>query len=123
MTPDAEPQPQSESSSEQTPPSEPTSSTVAAEGTVRRVPRYPRFLILGAGLGAVATFIATASFPVDPNVGFGALFGYFLLFGVPAGAVVGALVALILDRVLKARGRTVMAERTIVDPLPDEPAP
>jgi hypothetical protein len=103
---------------------EPTRSTVETEVTVRRIPRYSRFLIIGAGLGAVVTFILTASFPSDPNVGFGALFGYFLIFGVPAGAVIGALVAIVLDASLKRRARNVMAERTTVDPLPwdDEPA-
>jgi len=88
---------------------------------MRRIPRYSRFLIIGAGLGAVATFILTASFPSDPKVGFGALFGYFLIFGVPAGFVIGAVIAIVLDTGLKRRARNVMAEHTTVDPLPDEP--
>ena len=102
----------------------PAQTTVETEVTVRRIPRYSRFLIIGAGLGAVATFILTASFSSDPKVGFGALFGYFLLFGVPAGAVIGAVVAILLDIGLTRRARTGMAERTTVDPLPyeDEPA-
>jgi hypothetical protein len=102
----------------------PAQTTVETEVTVRRIPRYSRFLIIGAGLGAVITFILTASFPSDPKVGFGALFGYFLLFGVPAGAVIGAVVAILLDIGLTRRARTGMAERTTVDPLPyeDEPA-
>ena len=102
----------------------PAQTTVETEVTVRRIPRYSRFLIIGAGLGAVATFILTASFPSDPTVGFGALFGYFLLFGVPAGAVIGAVVAILLDIGLTRRARTGLAERTTVDPLlyEDEPA-
>jgi hypothetical protein len=98
--------------------SDPAQSTVETEVTVRRIPRYSRFLIIGAGLGAVVTFILTASFPSDPKVGFGALFGYFILFGVPAGAVIGAVVAILLDIGLTRRARTGMAERTTVDPLP-----
>jgi len=94
---------------------------VETEVTVRRIPRYSRFLIIGAGLGAVATFILTASFPSDPAVGFGALFGYFLIFGVPTGVVIGALVAIVLDASFKRRARSALAERTTVDPLPDEP--
>jgi hypothetical protein len=101
---------------------EPTQSVVETEVTVRRIPRYSRFLIIGAGLGAVATFILTASFPSDPAVGFGALFGYFLIFGVPTGVVIGALVAIVLDASFKRRARSALAERTTVDPLPDEPA-
>jgi len=102
----------------------PAQTTVETEVTVRRIPRYSRFLIIGAGLGAAATFILTASFPSDPKVGFGALFGYFLLFGVPAGAVIGAVVAILLDIGLTRRARTGLAERTTVDPLlyEDEPA-
>ena len=102
----------------------PAQTTVETEVTVRRIPRYSRFLIIGAGLGAVATFILTTSFPSDPKVGFGALFGYFLLFGVPAGAVIGAVVAILLDIGLTRRARTGLAERTTVDPLlyEDEPA-
>lgn len=101
----------------------PAQTTVETEVTVRRIPRYSRFLIIGAGLGAVATFILTASFPSDPKVGFGALFGYFLLFGVPAGAVIGAVVAIVLDIGLTRRARTGLAERTTVDPLPNEDEP
>lgn len=97
---------------------EPSQTTEESEVTVRRIPRYSRFLIIGAGVGAVATFILTASFPSDPAVGFGALFGYFLIFGVPIGVVLGAVLAIVLDASLKRRARTVLAERTMVDPLP-----
>ena len=117
MTPDSEPHPIPVTQSE------PTRSTVQAEVTVRRIPRYPRFLILGAGLGAVVTFILTASFPSDPKVGFGALFGYFLIFGVPAGAVLGAVLAIVLDAGLNRRARSVMAEHTTVDALPIDALP
>jgi hypothetical protein len=65
------------------------------------------------------TFILTASFPSDPNVGFGPLFGYFLIYGVPAGVVLGAVVALALDRFSNRRSASVTAEHTTVDPLPE----
>jgi hypothetical protein len=136
MTPAAEPQPEpdTEPESAQPGPEQPESAqpdqlgpaetTVETEVTVRRIPRYSRFLIIGAGVGAIATFILTASFPSDPSIGFGALFGYFLLFGMPAGALIGAIMAILLDTVLTRRARNGMAERTMVDPLPydDEPA-
>ena len=121
MTPEPDSDPEVDSGSKPGP-QEPSRSTVETEVTMRRIPRYSRFLILGAGLGAVATFILTASFPSDPKVGFGALFGYFLIFGVPAGVVIGAVIAIALDTGLKRRARNVMAEHTTVDPLPDEPA-
>lgn len=96
----------------------------AAEVRIRRAPRYSIFLILGGGLGAIVTFVLTALFPVDPAVGFGALFGYFAIYGVPAGVLVGAFVAIVLDRVSSRRSKSVVVEHTTVDPLPvdDEPA-
>lgn len=124
MTPDPEPEPgRSESALPEPESPELGRSVVETEVTVRRIPRYSRFLIIGAGLGAVATFILTALFPSDPQVGFGALFGYFLLFGVPTGVVLGAVVAIVLDAALTRRARNVMAEHTTVDPLPDEEPP
>lgn len=83
--------------------------------SVRRSPKYPRFLVLGAGLGAVVTYIVTALYPVDPAVGFGALFGYFVLFGVPLGAAFGGLLAIALDVIGTRRARQLTAERTSVE--------
>ncbi|MFP7761518.1 hypothetical protein [Marisediminicola sp. LYQ134] len=88
--------------------------------SVRRAPRYPRFIVLGAGLAAIVTFIVTGLFPTDPLVGFGALFGYFALITVPAGALLGGLVAIILDAVASKRAKELTAERTTVDAEPEE---
>jgi hypothetical protein len=85
---------------------------------VRRAPRYPRFLILGAGLGVVAAFIATLLFPIDPGVGFGPLFGYLLVIAVPLGAALGACVAIAIDASATRRAKTVGAERLRVDATP-----
>jgi hypothetical protein len=86
------------------------------EVRIRRAPKYPAFMIVGGGIGAIATYIVTSLFPVDPQVGFGALFGYFSLFGIPAGVVLGALLALILDRRASRRSKTVEVEREVVEP-------
>ncbi|MCU1557379.1 MAG: hypothetical protein JWN09_1374 [Microbacteriaceae bacterium] len=99
---------------------EPQATTAVARVSIRRAPKYPVFIILGAGLGAVIVFILTALFPIDPAVGFGALFGYFALYGVPAGAVVGAVVAIVLDRVSSRRATTLDAEHTTIDSPPVE---
>ena len=88
--------------------------TTRDDVSIRRAPKYPAFIIVGAGLGAIVTFILTALFPVDPAVGFGALFGYFALYGVTAGALVGALLALLADRVSMRRAKAASIELTTV---------
>ena len=86
---------------------------------MRRAPRIGRFVVLGGGLGAITTFILTALYPIDPLVGFGALLGYVLLFGVPIGAAVGAVFAILFDVIATRRARQLDAERESVD-VPDE---
>lgn len=88
----------------------------SADVRVRRAPKFGAFMVVGGGLGAIVTLILTSLFPSDPNVGFIALFAYFCLYGIPAGVVLGALVALILDRRSSKRARTVAAEHESVEP-------
>ena len=85
------------------------------EARVRRAPKLGVFLLLGAVVGALVTLVLTSLFPADPSVGFAASFGYFLLFGAPAGAALGAIVGLIIDRVSIARARTVTVDREVVE--------
>ena len=80
--------------------------------TVRRAPRIPAFIFVGAALGVIVTLILTSLYPVDPAVGFGALFAYFALYGVTGGVVLGAVVGIIVDRVSSRRAKTVTVERT-----------
>lgn len=75
--------------------------------TVRRAPKYGAFLVVGGLIGLIATLILTSLQPADPNVGFGALFAYFSLYGVPAGVALGALVAIVLDVISRRRTKTV----------------
>jgi hypothetical protein len=88
----------------------------SGDARIRRAPKFGPFLIIGGGIGAIVTFILTMSFPVDPVVGFGALFGYFSLFGIPAGVAVGALIALTLDQVSIRRARAATVEHETVEP-------
>ena len=87
---------------------------------IRRAPKYPAFMIVGGGIGAIVTFILTMLFPSDPAVGFAALFGYFALYGVTAGVVVGALLALFVDRVMLRRAKDATVELTVVEAPPVE---
>lgn len=88
-----------------------------SEVSIRRAPRIGVFLVLGAFVGAIVTLILTSMFRADPNVGFAASYAYFCLYGVPAGLVLGALIALVLDAISKRRARTVTVARDeIVEP-------
>jgi hypothetical protein len=78
--------------------------------TIRRAPKIPVFLLLGGALGAIVTLVLTMLQPADPNVGYPALFGYFLLFGLPAGVLLGAVVAIVLDIISRRTARTATAE-------------
>lgn len=95
-------------------------STTETEVTIRRAPKFPVFLILGGAVGAIVTLVLTMLQPADPNVGYPTLFGYFLLFGLPSGVLLGALVAILLDFSSKRRAKRVTAEITSVDGPPIE---
>lgn len=94
-----------------------TSDTV----TVRRAPRYGRFITLGAVVGVVVALILTFAFsgqPAQPELARdfdrGQVFGFLLLVCGTIGAALGAVVALLIDRATARRARsvTVMHEST-----------
>jgi hypothetical protein len=98
----------------------PAATVSEAEVSIRRAPKVPVFLVLGGLIGGIASAAITSAFPIDEKTGYAATVGYFLLYGIPIGIVLGALLALILDRVSLRRARTIIAERVTVDPLPYE---
>jgi len=77
---------------------------------IRRAPKFSVFLILGAVVGLFVSLIVTASFPADPTVGIGPILGYFAIYGLVGGVLVGAVVALIFDRALGRRAKTATVE-------------
>lgn len=93
------------------------------EVTIRRAPRFSAFLVVGALVGLIATLGLVSLFPVDPAVGFGATFGFFALYGIPAGALLGAIVAIVLDRRASRRAATVVAGKLSVRAEDGEQAP
>jgi len=98
-------------------PAEPTSDRTTVQ--VRRAPKIPAFMTVGGLLGFLVVLIITPLFPVDPLVGLPALIGYFSIFGVTGGVLIGAVIGIVLDRRSQKRVRTVEAERQVVDAAPE----
>ncbi|WP_349899852.1 hypothetical protein [Parafrigoribacterium soli] len=90
-------------------------SSTETQVTIRRAPKIPVFLVLGALVGLLGTLIVTALQPADPAIGFAALFGYFCVYGVPFGVVIGGVIAVLFDRASTRRAKTLPAERTTVE--------
>lgn len=88
---------------------------------VHRAPKIWGFLGLGAILGVVATLVLTLLFrPADgaatvtedgTEFGLSQVFGFLLVCLIPLGAALGAVVAIVLDRVLSRRAVEVDVER------------
>ncbi|UYN82931.1 MAG: hypothetical protein KIT89_09450 [Microcella sp.] len=100
------------------PDSAPDSTSARTEVRVRRAPKIPAFMVVGGLIGLLVTLVITPLFPADPQVGLPALVGYFSLYGITAGVVLGALVGIALDRRSQKRARLVEAEHEAVDALP-----
>jgi hypothetical protein len=79
--------------------------------TVRRSPRYPRFMILGAIVGVILALVFTVAFPENEKFDRAQIFGFLLLAGVAFGVALGAAVALVLDRIVSRSATTVVADR------------
>jgi H+/Cl- antiporter ClcA len=100
------------------------SETVTSETVrVRRTPRYARFMLVGALVCVVAAFIVTYSFPQGAGYDRNTVFGFMLLVAIAVGVALGALAALIADRIARKQARTVTADRIDVrTPPADAPS-
>jgi hypothetical protein len=79
--------------------------------SVRRAPRYYRFMAVGFAVGLLATIILTFAFPEQEDFNRLQVFGFVGVFLVALFVAVGAIVAIALDRASRKRSRTVDAER------------
>lgn len=88
-----------------------TSSESRASVSVRRAPRYFRFMAVGAAVGVIVSIALTFSFPEQEDFSRLQVLGFTGLFIVAVAVALGALVAIVIDRVSRGRARTVEAER------------
>jgi hypothetical protein len=102
--------------------SDETTTTTESQVTVERSPRYARFMLAGVLLFAVISLILTFAFPQAPGYDPGQVFGFLLLFGSVAGVALGAIVAIVIDRIAGRRARTITADRIDVRASTSEPA-
>jgi hypothetical protein len=107
-TPESSPESTPESTPEQAPAPE------RRQITVRRAPKYVPFLILGGLLGVAAAAVISYGLPAhesyDPNT----VFGFFMVLCSAGGVLLGAVAALLLDRLSVRR-----AEHAVVESVPD----
>ncbi|MGI9823503.1 potassium transporter Trk [Agromyces sp. Marseille-Q5079] len=101
-----------------------TSDTV----TVRRAPKYGRFMTIGGALGAVVALVLTLSFSPNPTplqqdlgIDSGQVFGFMLLICGAIGVGIGALVALAFDRSLAKRTASVTVEHEVAHRVDETP--
>jgi len=92
--------------------SEPVRTTESIDSvSVRRAPRYYRFMAVGLAVGLLVTIVLTFAFPEREDFNRLQVFGFVGLFVVALFVAIGALVAIGLDRASRKRARTVEAER------------
>jgi len=88
----------------------------------RRAPRARSFVLLGIAVGVVAVLAVSSLFPPDPALGAGLVSGYFLLWGVVVGLVVGLVSWLAADRLSKRRAKEVIVQRLGPDTDDEKPS-
>ncbi|MBT2593848.1 hypothetical protein [Arthrobacter sp. ISL-72] len=82
--------------------------------TVRRAPRYVPFLILGGLVGIIAAAVIAYALPGDASYDPSSVFGFFMVLFGAGGVILGAIAALLLDRLSVRRAR-----HAVVEAVPD----
>ena len=75
--------------------------------TIRKAPKFLAFLIAGSVVGLI---VAVVLYSVATKSTGASILGYLIVFCAGLGAGLGAIVAVILDRVLRSKTKVVKAE-------------
>ncbi len=87
--------------------------------TVRRAPKFVPFMGLGGVLGIIVAAFVAYGIPGDQSFDTGAVFGFFLVTFAAGGVLLGAIAALVLDKVSVRRSRRAVVE-SIPSPTGDD---
>lgn len=91
---------------------------------VRRAPRWGVFLGIGVGVGVVLALLLTVSGNFEASEAtrvaypFGQVFGFLLLWTVPAGIAALGVIALILERLARRSERVVRVDHETIAEQP-----
>lgn len=83
---------------------------------LRRSPKYGSFMGIGAGLGVVVGVAIAASQPAAGDYSIEQIIGFMALVCGAVGLAIGGILAIVIDRALSKRARTVEAKLTTVEP-------
>ncbi|GAA5191761.1 hypothetical protein GCM10023346_12090 [Arthrobacter gyeryongensis] len=87
--------------------------------TVRRAPKFVPFMGLGGVLGIIVAAFVAYGIPGDESFDTGAVFGFFLVSFAAGGVLLGAVAALVLDKLSVQRSRRAVVE-SIPGPTEDD---
>ena len=87
--------------------------------TVRRAPKFVPFMGLGGVLGIIVAAFVAYGIPGDESFDTGAVFGFFLVSFAAGGVLLGAIAALVLDKVSVRRSRRAVVE-SVPGPTEDD---
>ncbi|MDQ0031994.1 hypothetical protein [Arthrobacter bambusae] len=82
--------------------------------TVRRAPKFVPFMGLGGVIGIIVAAFVAYGIPGDESFDTGAVFGFFLVSFAAGGVLLGAITALVLDKVSVRR-----SQRAVVESVPN----
>lgn len=75
--------------------------------SIRKAPKYLTFIILGTVVGIITGFVLNAISVQAPGA---PILGYLIVFCAGLGLGLGVIVALVFDRVFRAKAKVVKAE-------------